>query len=523
MIELVAAGTPVIWDPESARQIVGSWATHVPSEKRETDPKYYVKMNKAAVTQGRVSNAKQLAKFRGSRSMPMLLPEKKFHGKRPKQALDPAAVDAAGTPVPPPSPMTAVMVNQYGREAETACQDRTRLVNDRDWRSTGALRFKLTKSARWKLATAPRRQKSASEPVEDMRVQSRPSTAPVREASRSKSDVGPQKSFTQTAQATPGPDALTRPSANWAALGFSAAPWWQAGAAAGGAQSNLAPGAAVGSALGGPPAASAVPSAPRSQVAPSQVGSGVARASSLVASQPATGGAIDGNAGAQVSKAVRAVGQSGCNSNVGVSELSFADKPLTFEALKDVFQQLDLGGQGTISKAALVRALRKSSSVGAVAPLAPNSACSAMQEFDSRAGPRKSRPGSAVAAPSAVHSAVGSKCRSRPLSASCTALPARLVDEGTAEGTLSPQKRRPASACAVGSSVAGNRRQVPTSQVSASFAADNLATDAEKSSLAAARQRRPQSAAAASLLTAEERTRCTAMSPSIDLRPRKYF
>jgi len=376
----------------------------------------------------------------------------------------------AGAPVPPPSPMTAVMANQYAQETD-AVKDRARLVNDRDWRSTGALRFKLARSTRWKLANAPRRSRAASEPAQESPARSRPSTAPA--AGRCFSDVGPQPSAAPSG---------TRPVLQWPAnAALAARPWWEG-----------RPGSEM--LLNAPAAAPESELKPTSQVARSVEGSRIARSSSVgAAASRVSGFGAEGSAvPVRVASEAGLLGrdgsvvsmQSGARSALGPSEVSMMDKPMTLQALQDVFQQLDATGEGVISKAALVRALRKSSSLGAVTPAIRSTSgisCpsglpqeSALGK-QSQAASRLSRPGSAVAGSSMVAipsdaskvSMRGPSPRHRPASASCvTASASHVMDEPLEGGRATPTMRRPKSASVVGNSAVGRTAQA-TSQVSA--------------------------------------------------------
>lgn len=143
-------GKAIVRDPESA-SMIQLWQGHEPSARQDVDRQYYEKINKKAVVEGQVGTARDLADFRARHDFPLIAPES------PRQKPFKAGGGLAGKVGAAHSNLTPVMTNEYSRMSEKGIAERYEKYARIQGALQEPLKFKLTKSARYKLATAPQR------------------------------------------------------------------------------------------------------------------------------------------------------------------------------------------------------------------------------------------------------------------------------------------------------------------------------------------------------------------------------
>lgn len=146
-------GKPIIRDPESA-SMIQLWQGHKPSARQDIDRQYYEKINKKAVIEGYVGTSRDLADFRAAHDFPLIVPEP------PRQKPAKAGCGLAGKVTAAHSNLTPVMTNEYSRVNEEGMAEKYEKYYKMQGALQEPLKFKLTKSARYKLATAPQRRQA---------------------------------------------------------------------------------------------------------------------------------------------------------------------------------------------------------------------------------------------------------------------------------------------------------------------------------------------------------------------------
>lgn len=157
-----AYGRSVLKDAEGAREVLGSWMPHVPSEAPEDKQQDFRKINKTATRNG-ITNAKQLGEFK--QQVDIRVSQHVPEGGSTK-AWVPSLYDskfAYGVKAKPSTPIEKLVGGSFAAESQQRLKARYRDYSENADMPNGKHRIKLTKAAAVRIADAKMRKHDAED------------------------------------------------------------------------------------------------------------------------------------------------------------------------------------------------------------------------------------------------------------------------------------------------------------------------------------------------------------------------